>query len=270
METSEFIRILDREGRALADAAAGAGSDAKVPTCPEWQVRDLLRHTGVVHRWAASFVAEARTAYHQEDGLPDLDGAELLEWFREGHRRLVDTLASAPPDVDCWHFLPAPSPLAFWARRQAHETAVHRADAESALGRTPEEIAAEIGADFAADGIDELLSGFHARTRSRVRTERPRVLRIRTTDTAGTTDTAAGARTADATGADDAADGAVWTVRLSPEPPVTERGTGGEADSEIAGPAGRLYLALWNRSPFPEVTGDASLAALWRERSAVI
>ena len=25
-------------------------------------------------------------------------------------------------------------PLAFWARRQAHETAVHRVDAESALG----------------------------------------------------------------------------------------------------------------------------------------
>ncbi|GAB7102280.1 maleylpyruvate isomerase family mycothiol-dependent enzyme [Streptomyces phaeofaciens JCM 4814] len=276
METSEFIRILDREGRALADAAAGAGSDAKVPTCPEWQVRDLLRHTGMVHRWAASFVAEGRTTYHQEEGRPDLDGAELLEWFREGHRRLVDTLASAPPDVDCWHFLPASSPLAFWARRQAHETAVHRADAESALGRTPEAIAAGIGAGFAADGIDELLGGFHARTRSRVRTERPKVLRIRTmdtTDTAGTADTADTADTAGTagtTGADDATGGAVWTVRLSPEPPATERGADGEADCEISGPAGLLYLALWNRSPFPEVTGDASLAALWRERSAVI
>jgi len=30
-----------------------------------------------------------------------------------------------------------------------------------------------------------------------------------------------------------------------------------------------LYLALWNRLPFPSVTGDASVAALWRERSAV-
>lgn len=34
--------------------------------------------------------------------------------------------------VDCWTFLDAPSPLAFWARRQAHETAIHRADAQLA------------------------------------------------------------------------------------------------------------------------------------------
>ena len=32
----------------------------------------------------------------------------------------------------CFAFLPAPSPLAFWARRQAHETGIHRADVESA------------------------------------------------------------------------------------------------------------------------------------------
>lgn len=248
METAEFIQVLDREGRALADAAAGAGTDAKVPTCPGWQVRDLLRHTGMVHRWAGSFVAEGRTEYHPGEGEPDLDGSELLEWFREGHRRLVDTLTTAPPDVACWHFLPAPSPLAFWARRQAHETAVHRADADSAQGRTPEDSARSLPAAFAADGIDELLSGFHARGRSKVRSGKPRVLRVRATDLE---------------------EDAVWTVRLSPEPPVTERTADGHADCEINGPAARLYLALWNRLPFPAVTGDAALATLWRENSAV-
>ncbi|MFI7500889.1 maleylpyruvate isomerase family mycothiol-dependent enzyme [Streptomyces sp. NPDC049687] len=248
METAEFIRVLDRQGRSLADAAAGAGPDAKVPTCPDWQVRDLLRHTGMVHRWARSFVAEGRTSPQPGGGLPDLDGAELLDWFRDGHRMLVDTLASAPPDVECWHFLPAPSPLAFWARRQAHETAVHRVDADSALGRTPEESALDLPAAFAADGIDELLCGFHARAKSGVRTEEPRVLRVRATDLA---------------------EDAVWTVRLSPEPPVTERTADGDADCELTGTAAGLYLALWNRSPFPAVSGDATLAALWRERSAV-
>ena len=65
------------------------------------------------------------------------------------------------------------------------------------------------------------------------------------------------------------ADGAVWTVRLSQEPPAAERdGTGG-ADCELAGPAGQLYRALWNRGPFPSVSGDASLAVLWREKSAI-
>ncbi|MGW1162463.1 maleylpyruvate isomerase family mycothiol-dependent enzyme [Streptomyces sp. NPDC002513] len=246
MEIAEFVEVLDREGRLLAAAAEEAGTGAKVPTCPEWLVRDLLRHTGMVHRWAAAFVAEGHTAYRPDGGLPDLAGAALLTWFREGHRHLVDTLSHAAPDVRCWHFLPAPSPLAFWARRQAHETAVHRFDAESARGGTP----TAVGTDFALDGIDELLRGLHARAKSRVRSERPRVLRVRATD----------------------ADDAVWSVRLSEEPPVAEReeaGGAGGTDCEVAGPAGQLYLSLWNRLPFPYVTGDASVAALWRERSAV-
>ncbi|MER6128594.1 maleylpyruvate isomerase family mycothiol-dependent enzyme [Streptomyces sp. NPDC001795] len=243
METAEFVRILDREGPLLATAAEEAGTDAKVPTCPEWQVRDLVRHTGRVHRWAAAFLAEGHTSYHPGGGLPDLDGPELVAWFREGHRYLVDTLSSAAPDVQCWQFLPAPSPLAFWARRQAHETTVHRVDAESALRGTP----TAIGPDFAVDGIDELLRSFHARSKSKVRSEKPRVLRVRATD----------------------ADDAVWTVRLSAEPPVTERDDAGDADCEITGPAAQLYLSLWNRRPYPNVTGDTSVAALWRERSAI-
>ncbi|MFJ5533713.1 maleylpyruvate isomerase family mycothiol-dependent enzyme [Streptomyces sp. NPDC093261] len=243
METAEFVGVLDREGRLLAAAAEESGTTAKVPTCPEWLVRDLLRHTGMVHRWAAAFVAEGHTAYHPDGGLPDLDGAALLTWFREGHRLLVDTLSGAAPDVRCWHFLPAPSPLVFWARRQAHETAVHRFDAESARGGRP----AALGTDFALDGIDELLRGFHARAGSRVRSEEPRVLRVRATD----------------------AGDAVWSVRLSEGPPVAVREETGDADCEVSGPAERLYLSLWNRLPFPDVTGDASVAALWRERSAV-
>ncbi|NNN29058.1 maleylpyruvate isomerase family mycothiol-dependent enzyme [Streptomyces sp. S3(2020)] len=243
METAEFVRILDREGRSLAAAAERAGTDAKVPTCPEWQVRDLVRHTGAVHRWAAGFVADAHTSPRPFGGLPDLDGADLLAWFREGHERLVDTLASADPDTRCWYFLPAPSPLAFWARRQAHETTVHRFDAESARGGASSEITAE----FAADGIDELLTGFHARARSRVRSERPRVLRVRATD----------------------AEGAVWTVRLTQEPPAAERSEEGDAECEISGPAAQVYLSLWNRVPFPGVTGDGSLAELWRVTSGI-
>ncbi|MFJ5972468.1 maleylpyruvate isomerase family mycothiol-dependent enzyme [Streptomyces sp. NPDC093060] len=246
METAEFLETLDREGRLLAAAAELAGTDAKVPTCPEWQVKDLLRHTGAVHRWATAFVADAHTAPRPLTDGPDLDGAELVAWYRDSHRRLVETLAAAPADLECWTFLPAPSPspLAFWTRRQAHETAVHRYDAEAARGGT----ASPIATKFAADGIDELLRGFHARPRSRVRTEQPRVLRVRAVDA----------------GAD-----AVWTVRLSAEPPVASRDGSGEAEAELTGPAAQLYLALWNRMPVPSVTGDPALAALWREKSGI-
>ena len=248
METAEHIRALDEEGRLLATAARKAGTDAEVPTCPEWRVRDLVRHTGAVHRWATAFLTEGHDAPRPLGSGPELDGDPLLAWFEDGHRRLVDTLRDAPADLACWSFLPAPSPLAFWARRQAHETAVHRADAESALGGELTEPTVE----FAVDGIDELLLGFHARGRSRARTGTPRVLRVRATDT-----------------------DALWTVRLSSEPPVTARAEAsevseaGDADCEIAGPAPRLYLALWNRLPHPTVTGDPAVARLWRESSGI-
>ncbi|MFG3023416.1 maleylpyruvate isomerase family mycothiol-dependent enzyme [Streptomyces sp. NPDC048254] len=244
METAEYLQILDREGRSLAAAAVVAGLDAEVPTCPDWRVRDLLRHTGTIHRWAAGVVADAHPGPRPIPDPPDLDGAELTTWFQDGHRDLVDTLAGAPRNVTCWTFHPAPvpSPLTFWLRRQAHETTVHRYDAEAARGGP----ASPIAADFAVDGIDELLRGFHARSRSRVRSEYPRVLQVRAADR-----------------------DAVWTVRLSEQPPVTELGALSEAMAELSGPADELYLALWNRVPVPKVIGDPELADLWRTRSGI-
>ncbi|MFJ7958816.1 maleylpyruvate isomerase family mycothiol-dependent enzyme [Streptomyces sp. NPDC096319] len=246
MTTIAHIEALETAGRGLADAAAGAGTDSEVPSCPGWRVRDLLRHTASVHRWATAFVAEALTAYRPEGEETTLDGDELTAYYREEHARLVAALRAAPASLECWTFLPSPSPLAFWARRQAHETLVHRADAESALRGAPGPVAPAI----AADGIDELLAGFHSLDRSRVRTPEPRTLRVRATDT-----------------------GDAWTVHLTAtEPPRTERkDEGGGVDTELSGPADRLYLTLWNRLPTDAVTvtGDEGLARLWRETSAI-
>src|SRR5258706_12045265 len=116
----------------MADAAERNGLDAAVPTCPDWTVRDLVRHTGGVHRWAAAHVAGARVEpiATMEEVVGDWPAdEELVTWFRDGHTALVETLLAADPTLDCYTFLPAPSPVAFWARRQAHETAIHRADA---------------------------------------------------------------------------------------------------------------------------------------------
>ncbi|MFJ6432778.1 maleylpyruvate isomerase family mycothiol-dependent enzyme [Streptomyces sp. NPDC091416] len=250
MKITEHIRSLALEGRLLADAAQEAGTGAPVPTCPGWQVGDLLRHTAMVHTWAAAFVTEGHTSYVPEAGEPDLDGPELLDRFRAGHRHLVEALERAPQDLECWAFLPAPSPLAFWARRQAHETAIHRVDAESARGGSLSPMAS----GHAADGVDELLRGLHARPKSRVRTDVPRTLRVRATDT-----------------------GSVWTVQLSTEPPATVREEDESSvltpvDCELSAPSQELYLALWNRLPLGvlTVTGDRSLARLWRDSSSVL
>lgn len=244
MDTAELITALVEDGRSLAVAASTAGLEAAVPTCPGWQVRDVLRHTGEVHRWATDFLVEKHMEFRPVPSQPDLEGDELLAWFREGHEALVDALITAPDELECWTFLPAPSPLSFWVRRQAHETAIHRVDAESALGGAP----GPMPPVFAADGIDELLTGFHARPRSRVRSATPRTLRARTTDTED-----------------------VWTIHISTETPRTVTGGEGPVDCELIGTAQQLYLTLWNRLPLSTVTvhGDLGLARLWRERSAV-
>jgi uncharacterized protein (TIGR03083 family) len=253
VETNDFLTVLAREGELLIDAAGRAGAEAAVPSCPDWRVRDLVAHQGNVHRWAAGFVAGRLTAFVPVPQERVADG-ELAGWFRAGHGALLAALDGAPEDLACWAFLPgARSPRHFWARRQAHETTVHRIDAELAAGGalTP------VGAGLAADGVDELLTGFHGRERSRVRSERPRALGVRATDVPG----------------------AGWRVLLSAAPPRVERGEPlGPVECEISGPAEALYLALWNRRPFGgrgggvdgvRVTGDGALAELWRRTSAV-
>src|SRR5437762_8081947 len=140
MEIAEHVNALRREGEWLADAAERAGLDAPVPPCAPWQVKDLLRHTGYVHRWAARHITECPDQIIDGPSEEEIlsggaDDARLLAWFRDGHAALAQTLATADPAVACATFMPAPSPLAFWARRQAHETAIHRADADSAPER---------------------------------------------------------------------------------------------------------------------------------------
>lgn len=247
METVEFIEILHHNGTLLADAAEQAGLDAPVPTCPDWQVRDLVQHTGIVHRWATGFIVEGRMEPAPIEGKVPEDSA-LLGWYRESHARLVAALTAAPADLRCWHFFTAPSSLEFWARRQAHETAVHRVDAESALGVAPSPMTAA----FAADGVDELLTGFHTRPRSGVRSELPRTLRVQAVDAPA--------------GADD------WLVHVSREAPRVERGVPGGADCTVRGSAADLYLALWNRGTYDglDVSGDAELVDLWRRTSPIM
>jgi uncharacterized protein (TIGR03083 family) len=242
METKEHIEALQRDGELLAAAAVSAGLDAPVPTCPEWQVRDLVGHTGGVHRWAAANVTRAQAAPMDESEVADVmrtpDDGALIDWFRAGLAALVETLSSAPADVQCWTFMPAPTPLQFWARRQAHETAIHRVDAESAAGSI-----SGFHADFAADGIDELLTGFLPRRSGRFTADPSRTLLVQSADT-----------------------GDEWLATVGPERIDIAR-SGGVAGCTLRAPAGDLYLLLWNRRTADglDVTGDRDFLSLWRD-----
>lgn len=252
MDVDPLVAALRCEGELLAEFATRAGADAEVPTCPGWQVRDLVAHVGSVHRWASGHLQGLALSSSPRAYAPE-DAATLMTWFRAGHQELAERLYKAPPGLQCRTFLPAPTPLAFWARRQAHETAVHRIDAESAADAEPVPFSEE----FACDGIDELLTGLHARPRSAVRTAEPRTLLVR----AAVEDGARATPTA-------------WFVALSSGPPRTDRladGTSVRADCILDGRPDTLYRALWNRGSYGELDadGDLSVVELWQQKSAV-
>lgn len=243
----EHIGALRRDGTLLADAAARAGADAPVPTCPEWVVRDLVQHLGGVHRWATAIVADARDEpIGMDEAVGQWPGAkDLLDWFHQGHTALIDALSDAGPDLACWTFLAAPSPLSMWSRRQAHETAIHRVDAELAAGSTPTAVPARL----AADGIDELLTCFITRPGRGLRTDQPRSLAI---------------------GCDDAPGN--WLLHIGPNG-VEARTIDGAAgaDCAVRGTAHDLYLCLWNRGGAEHlaVAGDGDLLDLFLDQVQV-
>ena len=264
MKVQEYIAELERDGDLMATAAERAGLMSTVPPCPGWQIRDLLRHTGYVHRWAARYVAEGLPRPVPNVTEADILAAEppdpdLIGWFRDGHAGLVAALTSADPELACWSFLPAPSARGFWARRQAHETAIHRIDAELATGGG---VTAVSGA-FAADGVDELIMGFFGRDQRKLsdvqRAGRYQTVRVRATDTGGE-----------------------WRVALTEDGQLAaevehhsgaspDRGAGGtsEADCTLAGPAAGLYLLMWNRADPAtagvQVSGDERVLTAWRD-----
>lgn len=244
METNVWIETLRQEGARMTAAARATSADAPVPTCPEWVARDLIRHMGGVHRWATSFVAEARSEPGTQT-LEEVSGGwpgdeELADWFEAGYLRLVAVLEDAPPDVQCWTFMPAPSPLAFWSRRQAHETAIHRVDAEIAAGRTVEHLS-PFTPSFAADGVDELLTGFVPRRSTGLQSESKATLGIECTD-----------------------DSDAWLLTIGPDGVTTTTGES-DADCTVRGAAEDLYLALWNRGRDKQlqISGDREVLDLF-------
>jgi uncharacterized protein (TIGR03083 family) len=255
VEIKGYIDALGREGSLLADAAEEAGLTADVPTCPGWQVRDLVRHQAYVHGWAARHVREQAAevidgpaeAEILVGGPPD---GELIAAYRTGHAALLHTLCEADPAVRCATFMPASSPLAFWARRQAHETAIHRFDAQSASPEHHPDPARAFAPSFAEDGLDELITGFAPRRRYRSRAHGERSLAVRAADTGG-----------------------CWLIRFANGATTVSRGEA-DADCTLDGTASGLYAFLWNRCGSAHarvaVTGDASVIDTWRSSVRVI
>ncbi len=250
--SDHLAAITEATARFVEDSRA-AGGAARVPATPDWDVADLVAHQGTVHRWAAGVV---------HDGLTSLDGraeehvaaaerhapanfATRLDWLSHGAAQLVEELREAPEDLKAMVFLKsAPAPRQFWARRQAHETTIHRIDALSArLEHLPTTAQADLSPEFAADGVDELLTGFVPRKSTKLHSEEPIRVLVAATDIE-----------------------AEWLLTISRLPPVTTRESTAEPDARITGTAAGLYLGLWNRGDDLAESGMSDVMGLWRDK----
>lgn len=224
-----FTRYVDR-----------AGLRAAVPTTPDWTVRKLVVHQGMVHRWAAALVngRQADPDRYEREGQAAPD---LLDWLRDGAIEVVTAISGAPNSLAAPVFLnDAPPAREFWARRQCHETTIHAVDALSAaLGRYPKGDETWIDDELALDGIDELLCGFLSRDRARLRSEEPMRIAVRP---------------------EAPVEG--WLVEVGPHAAVVTRQSDPRGDVHLEGSLTALYLTLWNRSD--EVTATEDFEHLWR------
>ena len=239
--TFDWATELEREGGALGDAAA-ADLTAPVPAAPGWDTTELLRHVGLLYV-RSSVILRTGTLERpsRKNGmLPDPPADGVLEWYRANLADLlVDIRAMDDPDRPAYSFAPAHQRAGFWPRRMAHETAVHRVDAEQAVERPTLPIAPE----FAADGLDELFTVFVPALGAGRSPGDGRSVHVHATD-------------ADSE----------WVIRFEPgdavATPVHSKG-----DAAVRGPAAELLLWLWGRRPIDdlEVLGDPDAAERLRE-----
>jgi uncharacterized protein (TIGR03083 family) len=240
MDHDAYLTSLREAGHALA-AAADGNLGAQVPSCPEWKVADLVAHTGRVHAWVTGIVDAGGAPPGPAPEAPS-DPAELVPWYRDVHAQLLGRLAAHSPDDPAWVFVPtAPQQVGWWYRRQALETAIHRYDAQSAVGR-----ATPIDAELAVAGVDEFLTEFLPG----VMVNRPvagltGTFHVHATDTPGE-----------------------WWLDFGAKD-LAARRDHAKADAALRGPAAGLFLWVWNRTTVKEAGleafGDGSVIEAWRD-----
>ena len=198
---------------------------------------DLVRHVAQVYEHKIACTA----LRHEPDPWPPVwPVRDPVDWLSDAHARLLAMFAGSEPTTPSYTWWPPDQTVGFWARRMAHETAVHRFDAELAAG-TP----TQIGADLAADGVDEILSVMLEGDWS----EEP-------------DDTATGARVAVSTA------GRMWAVALQREfVSVTESDDAGSSNARLSGDPSDVDLWLWGRVPDDRVTRSGDLQAIRELRS---
>jgi uncharacterized protein (TIGR03083 family) len=244
----DYVPHFRREIAAFEAAVRRAADGAPpVPSCPGWSMSDLVVHLGYVHRYVVHVVEQRLAAPPDPTDraflkLPtDTRGwpvpaqaptqgpvpTSLIDWFADGAETLAELFGRRDPDEPVWTWSREQT-VGFWARMQTIEAAVHRWDAENAIGT-----AQPVDGALAADAIEHnftVMAPFR-----RARTQAPPGLgeRIRFRRTDG----------------DD-----IWTAAFDGDS-VRLIDRTEPRHIELIGTASDLMLFLWHRMPADELLG---------------
>jgi uncharacterized protein (TIGR03083 family) len=234
----------------LADVVETADLATPVPTTPGWDVQGVVKHVGVIQRWAAQMIRDGmqeRLDFGAIEGRAPADGQSWADWTRAGGDLLDRQLRGHPADAPVWTWGPGGT-VGWWARRLTYETFVHRADVVGALGGEP-----DLAPNLAVDGVDEFLGNLLAAAAfapavGELRGE-GETIHLHATD----------------------ADGE-WMITLTGDGFTVDHGHG-KGDVAVRGAATDLLLLVYGRrsadDPRFERFGDAALLDRWRSLTAI-
>ena len=254
MHASRYLECLAADYGDLRDAVASVETTATVPSCPGWTVADLVVHVAQVYLHKAAIM---RTGEEPDPWPPPgLRAEPPLPLLGRAYGELRAQFRAHEPGEEVPTWFGPDQTVAFWIRRMAQETAIHRIDAELAAGLpvTP------VPADLAADGADEVLRrmlGYRAREWPEEFAE------LEGEYLAG----------------DDGQNAIViamgqqaWTVRPAPGQLVVEGGGHDDPRVLIDGPPGAVLRWLWGRAGDDAVrlAGDPAWADYLRRMLALV
>ncbi|MEU8421534.1 maleylpyruvate isomerase family mycothiol-dependent enzyme [Micromonospora sp. NPDC048835] len=235
-----WIGSLRTEAPAFAAAVAEAPPETPVLSCPGWTVNDLTLHMAGIYLWVSSFVGSGQaTQPPRREELGADPGVNALQLWQQGYDRLMTLFDGLDPEAPAWNWAPQPKKAGFWPRRMAHETAVHRWDAQLAIAAGD-----PVEAKLAADGVSEVLDTWLPAGRRQVPGDWHGVVQLCATDAAQD-----------------------WYLRLRGEGvALLDTATIFDHDdhharAQVSGTASDLLLALWGRVSFEtlDVVGDRNL-----------
>lgn len=243
MDDRDLLNVFAAEHQRLVEVLADCPAHAPVPSCPGWTADDLARHTGAVYLHKLDELDADSEPPWPPDGIDDVPPRDLLA---SAYAALAAQLRKRQPTATAHSWYEPDQSVRFWIRRMAHETLIHRIDAELAAGLPISEVSDEL----AADGVDEVLTVFLAYAAS------------------GWPQMFDGLLDGPQRAVDLLAGGFSWQVLLGGGS-VTVTDLAGQASATVVGTPEDLLLWLWGRGPQPATLGDLAIAQELRAVMAV-